>query len=91
MLQPEQISRIHCPNPIQWSDYSLVKKQIVFTQIKIYNMEQSAEHFKRNLAYDESFIEGIQEDINKDAQLLIRWRINSNQVYPSCKDPQEHI
>ena len=35
MLGPEQISTFLCSNPIQWSDYSLVKKQIAYTQIEI--------------------------------------------------------
>ena len=52
VLQPEQISILLCSNPIQWPDYSLIKKHISFTQIEIYNMEQSAESFERAIAYD---------------------------------------
>ena len=91
VLNAEQITTILRSNTIQWSDYTLLKNQIAFTQIEIWNMEQSVAHFERFISYDESYIESLQEELDTDIERLIHWRTNGNQVYDSCTDPNERI
>ena len=91
VLNADQITTILHSNPVQWSDYTSVKKQIAFTQIEIYNMEQSVAHFERNISFDESYIEHVQQELDKEIELLIAWRTNENQVYSSCTDPRERL
>ena len=88
-LNAFQITTILRSNPVQWSDYTSIKKEISFNQIEIWNMEHSVEHFKRYISYDEPHIERLQEELDRYIEQLIRWRTNENQVYPSCTDPHE--
>ena len=89
VVNRERISNILRSNPIQWSDFTLVKNQITFTQIEIWNMEHSVAHFDRYIADDESRIEILQKELDEDIERLILWRISSNQVFARCTDPNE--
>ena len=91
VLNAEQITTILRSSTIQWSDYTLLKNQIAFTQIEIWNMEHSVAHFERFISYDESYIESLQEELDTDIERLIHWRTNGNQIYHSCTDPNERI
>ena len=75
VLNPDQIRAILQSDQVQWTDYTSVKKNIVFTQMEIYNLEASKEHFERYISYDEEYIGRVQTELDKDIELLIRWRI----------------
>ena len=89
VLNADQVTKILHSNPVQWLDYTSIKKEISFTQIEIWNMEHSVENFKRYISYNESHIEPLQEELDNQIEQLIRWRTNANEVYPSCTDPHE--
>ena len=89
VVNRERISNILRSNPIQWSDFTLVKNQISFTQIEIWNMEHSVAHFHRYIADDESRIEIFQKELDDEIERLIIWRVAPNRIPDSCTDPNE--
>ena len=89
VMSPDQIRTILQSNQVQWTDYTTVKKNIAFTQIEIYNLESSKKHFERYIADDKDYIDRAQSQLDKEIELLIKWRINANTVYASFTNLEE--
>ena len=88
-LNAEQVTNLLRSNPLSMEDYNLIKKNIVFQQIEVYNMELELDHFKQYIQTDQGYIDNKQKLINKKIDVIIEFRTNICKIPNTVTDPVE--